>query len=239
MNAAILAHGYDEGGAEGARAALKNFWSKVAEAARFSPFQRGPMDILLGRWTLDHSPLYLAADLLARFVSPYSLSSGPNPLRDVLVQCIDFDRLPRSPIKLFITATNVRTGQGRVFRNNEITPDVLLASACLPTMFQAIEINGDEYWDGGYTGNPTITPLVRECDIAGYDPDSDQSGGTEGSAALGARHHQSSQRNLLQWRAVEGVAHDCAAAADRQPRPYGRRAVGDDADSPHRQQNLG
>jgi NTE family protein len=163
MNAAILAHGYNEGGAEGARAALKNFWSKVAEAARFSPFQRGPMDILLGRWTLDHSPLYLAADLLARFVSPYSLSSGPNPLRDVLVQCIDFDRLPRSPIKLFITATNVRTGQGRVFRNNEITPDVLLASACLPTMFQAIEINGDEYWDGGYTGNPTITPLVREC----------------------------------------------------------------------------
>ena len=75
-------------------------------------------------------------------------------------------RLPRaakSPIRLFVTATNVRTGPGRVFRNDELTPDVLLASACLPTLFQAIEIDGEAYWDGGYSGNPTITPLVREC----------------------------------------------------------------------------
>ena len=66
-------------------------------------------------------------------------------------------------IRLFVTATNVRTGRGRVFRNSELTPDVLLASACLPTLFQAIEIDGEAYWDGGYSGNPTITPLVREC----------------------------------------------------------------------------
>jgi NTE family protein len=72
--------------------------------------------------------------------------------------------LAQAPIKLFVTATQVRTGRGRVFRNNEITPDVLLASACLPTLFQAIEIDGESYWDGGYSGNPTITPLVRECD---------------------------------------------------------------------------
>jgi NTE family protein len=164
MNAAALAHGYGQGGAEGARASMESFWTRVAKAAQFSPFQRGPIDVLLGRWTLDHSPLYLAADLMARFVSPYSLKmAGPNPLRDVLAQSIDFAGLANSPIKLFITATNVRTGQGRVFRNNELTPDVLLASACLPTMFQAIEIDGDEYWDGGYTGNPTITPLVRDC----------------------------------------------------------------------------
>ena len=69
----------------------------------------------------------------------------------------------KAPIKLFVTATNVRTGRGRVFRNAELTPDVLLASACLPTMFQAIEIDGEAYWDGGYSGNPTITPLIREC----------------------------------------------------------------------------
>jgi len=144
--------------------ALEKFWWKVAEAARFSPFRRGPIDVLLGRWSLDHSPFYIAADLMARFVSPYSLTAmGTNPLRDILVESIDFERLSRSPIKLFITATNVRTGQGHVFRNDEITADVLLASACLPTMFQAIEIDGDEYWDGGYAGNPTITPLVREC----------------------------------------------------------------------------
>src|SRR5262249_1752575 len=69
-----------------------------------------------------------------------------------------------SPIKLFITATSVRTGRGRIFRNAEITAEVLLASACLPTMFRAIEIDGEPYWDGGFTGNPTITPLVRETD---------------------------------------------------------------------------
>ena len=75
---------------------------------------------------------------------------------------IDFERLAAGPVKLFITATNVRTGRGRVFRKHEITPDVLLASACLPTMFQAVEIDGEPYWDGGFSGNPTLTPLVRE-----------------------------------------------------------------------------
>ncbi len=80
-----------------------------------------------------------------------------------MAECVDFERVSRSPIKLFVTATNVRTGRGRVFRNAELTPDVLLASACLPTMFQAVEIDGEPYWDGGYSGNPTMTPLVREC----------------------------------------------------------------------------
>ena len=89
---------------------------------------------------------------------------GFNPLRQVLAESIDFERLAASPIKLFITATNVHTGRGRIFRNGQITPDVLLASACLPTMFRAVEIEGEPYWDGGFAGNPTITPLVRESD---------------------------------------------------------------------------
>jgi NTE family protein len=102
---------------------------------------------------------------MARLFSSYNLNPrGFNPLESILEESIDFARLARSPIKLFVTATNVRTGRGRIFRNAEITPDVLLASACLPTMFQAIEINGEAYWDGGYAGNPTITPLVRESD---------------------------------------------------------------------------
>ena len=101
---------------------------------------------------------------MARMVSPYDLNpGGVNPLSQILATYLDFDRLTKAPIKLFVTATNVRTGQGRVFRNNEISPNVLLASACLPTMFQAITIDGENYWDGGYSGNPTITPLVREC----------------------------------------------------------------------------
>jgi NTE family protein len=164
MNAAVLASGYAEGGADGARAALESFWRKVSEAARFSPFRRGPLDVLLGRWTLDHSPAFIVMDLMARLFSPYDLNPrGTNPLSTILAQSIHFERLARGPIKLFVTATNVRTGQGRVFRNNEITPDVLLASACLPTLFHAVDIEGESYWDGGYSGNPTITPLVREC----------------------------------------------------------------------------
>src|SRR5579872_5780213 len=165
MNAALLADGWTEGGAEGARAALAKYWRQVARAAAFSPLQRSPLDRLMGRWTLDTSPAYIALDLMSRLVSPYELNPlGFNPLRDVLATCIDFGRIARSPIKLFVTATSVRTGRGRIFRNADITADVLLASACLPTMFQAVEIDGEHYWDGGYAGNPTITPLVRESD---------------------------------------------------------------------------
>ncbi len=165
MNAAVLADGWTDGGAEGARAALDAYWQRVSRAAAFSPLQRTLVDRLLGRWTLDSSPVFVAMDLMTRVFSPYDLNPrGFNPLRDILAESIDFARLARSPIKLFITATNVHTGRGRIFRNAEITADVLLASACLPTMFQAIEIDGEPYWDGGFAGNPTITPLVRESD---------------------------------------------------------------------------
>ena len=164
MNAAVMADGHANGGSAGARAALEAFWRRVSRAALFSPLQRSPLDVVLGRWTLDHSPAYIGLDLLARVFSPYDLSvGGPNPLMQVLSDTIDFAPLAIAPIKLFITATNVRTGRPRVFRNAELSPDVLLASACLPTTFKAVEIGGDAYWDGGYSGNPTITPLVQEC----------------------------------------------------------------------------
>jgi NTE family protein len=165
MNAAVLADGWTEGGAAGARAALDAYWDRVARAAVFSPLQRTALDRLLGRWTLDSSPVFIGFDLMARIFSPYNLNPrGFNPLESILQESIDFTRLVKSPIKLFVTATNVRTGRGRIFRNAELTPDVLLASACLPTLFQAVEIDGEPYWDGGYSGNPTITPLVRESE---------------------------------------------------------------------------
>ena len=140
MNAAVLADGWTEGGAEGARAALDTYWQKVSRAAAFSPLQRSPLDRLMGRWTFDTSPVYVAMDLMSRLLSPYDLNPFDlNPLRAILAESIDFERLSRSPIKIFVTATNVRTGRGRIFRNAEITADVLLASACLPTMFRAVE----------------------------------------------------------------------------------------------------
>jgi NTE family protein len=164
MNAVVLTSGYETGGPEGARAALEEFWKRVSHSARFNPIRRSPLDILLGRWTLDTSPFFVAFDMAARLFSPYNLNpQGVNPLREILADCVDFGRVAKSPIRLFVTATNVRTGRGRVFRNGELTTDTLLASACLPTLFQAIEIDGEAYWDGGYSGNPTITPLVREC----------------------------------------------------------------------------
>src|SRR5215510_14413350 len=137
MNAVVLAGGFTAHGPAGAKSALSAFWRRVADAARFSPIRRSPLDVVLGRWTLDTSPFYLAFDLASRMFSPYDLAPrGTNPLRDVLAQSIDFTQVARAPIRLFVTATNVRTGRARVFRNAEITPDVLLASACLPTLFQ-------------------------------------------------------------------------------------------------------
>jgi NTE family protein len=165
MNAALIAHGWRVGGAHGARETLDHFWRQVAQAAVFSPLQRSPIDRLMGRWSMGHAPAYVAMDLVSRLFSPYNLNPFEfNPLRGILAKIVDFDRLAVSPVKVFVTATNVHTGRGRVFRSAEITPDVLLASACLPTLFQAVEIDGEPYWDGGFTGNPTITPLVLESD---------------------------------------------------------------------------
>jgi NTE family protein len=165
MNAAVMIDGWAAGGAEGARQALERFWRAVSDAAQFSPVRRGPLEVITGNWTLDYSPLFVAMEMAAKLVSPYDLNPlGNNPLEQILADQIDFERLKRAPIKLFVTATNVRTGRGRVFRNADLTPHVLLASACLPTMFQAVEIDGDAYWDGGYSGNPSLAPLVQECD---------------------------------------------------------------------------
>jgi NTE family protein len=165
MNAVVMADGYAAGGPEGARAALEKFWKRVSDGALLSPLRRGPLEILTGLWTLDYSPVYLAMDLASRVFSPYDLgaASSVNPLRAILEESIDFARVASAPMRLFVTATNVRTGRGRVFRNADLTPDVLLASACLPTMFKAVEIDGEAYWDGGYSGNPSMAPLIREC----------------------------------------------------------------------------
>ena len=163
MNAAVMASGFALGGRTGARAALAAFWKRVSVAAVFSPFQRGPVDKLLGRWTLENSPGYLAMDLISRMVSPYDLPSmGPNPLEAILRESVNFAALAAGPMKVFVTATSVRTGRGRIFRNRDITAEALLASACLPQMFQAVEIDGEPYWDGGFAGNPTLFPLVSE-----------------------------------------------------------------------------
>jgi NTE family protein len=159
MNATVLAYGFAEGGPEAARKALATFWRRVAHAAGASALQQ----YLFG---MSFVPVVQALDVFVRLFSPYQFNPlNFNVLRHVLEQSVDFERLRHSSeIKLFLSATNVRTGKVRVFRNAEITPDAVLASACLPTVFQAVEIDGEAYWDGGYMGNPAIFPLIYECD---------------------------------------------------------------------------
>ncbi len=165
MNGAVVAEGIVRGGCEAAREALEAFWSAVSKAARSSPMQRAPIDVLLGQWSLDWSPGYLAMETLSRFLTPYDFNPlDINPLRDIVAAQIDFERVNRcKDLKLFVTATNVRTGRPKIFRQPNISVDALMASACLPKMFKAVEIDGEAYWDGGFVGNPALFPLVDEC----------------------------------------------------------------------------
>lgn len=165
MNAAILAHGWAEGGRSGAKQALSRFWEQVGAASILSPVHRSFYDMMIGNWNLDGSPVAMWSDLLGHIASPYQTNPmNVDPLRSVLERSIDFEVLRKSPLKLFICATNVRTGRARIFENRELTIDALLASACLPFLFQSIVIDGDAYWDGGYSGNPSLWPLIYGCD---------------------------------------------------------------------------
>lgn len=166
MNAAALAYGLAKGGPEGARDILRRFWLAVAERARLSPFRPTPLDRLLSRGDMDFSPGWQLYDALSRMVSPYLANpANYNPLAEILDEFVDFAWLRANcPIKLFICATNVRNGKIRVFAGEEVSAKAILASACLPFLFQAVEIDGEHYWDGGFMGNPPIFPLIYETD---------------------------------------------------------------------------
>jgi NTE family protein len=163
MNAVALADGFVRGGAEGARAKLAEFWRAVARKGRFSPVQRTPWDVVWGNWSIENSPGYIWFDTMSRVVSPYLANPlGLNPLRDVIETEIDFDNVRScKAMQVFISATNVETGQIRVFSDGEIGPDSVMASACLPQLFRAVEIDGVPYWDGGYGGNPALFPFFK------------------------------------------------------------------------------
>jgi NTE family protein len=165
MNAVVTAHGLVEGGNPGARAALRRFWRSVAEKGAFSAMQPSWLDQMLSPGSMDFSPGWQVADLLSRVWSPYQMNPvNYHPLRDILIEQVDFDELRRAgDLKLFVCASNVTTNRLRVFERKEISVDAVLASACLPSVFQAIEIDGEHYWDGGYMGNPPIFPLIYEC----------------------------------------------------------------------------
>jgi NTE family protein len=161
LNAAVMATGFHRGRRPGAREALAEFWGDVSRSgAIFSPFSAGQAT-LHDSLQLDRLPGYQWVSSFFRSFSPYQFNPlNLNPLRDVLRRHVAVDALHGCKLNLFITATNVTTGQARVFTRPEVTIDALLASACLPFIFQAVEIDGEPYWDGGYTGNPAIYPLI-------------------------------------------------------------------------------
>ena len=161
MNAVALADGFTRDGPEGARAALDHFWRCMSEGAKNSPLRRTPFDVLTGNWGLENNPIYHAMDALSRVASPYQLNPmNINPLRDLVENSIDFEMVRAcTAFKLFISATNVESGKVRIFPRETLTADMVMASACLPNLYQAVEIDGVPYWDGGYMGNPSLFPF--------------------------------------------------------------------------------
>ncbi|NJM36039.1 MAG: patatin-like phospholipase family protein [Rhodomicrobium sp.] len=161
MNAVVLADGLVRGGPDVARERLRLFWNAVGDAAALSPVQRGPFNMFAGDWSLDTSLGYFFFDAITRTVSPYDFNPlNINPLRDILERTVDFEMVRACTyVRLFVSATNVETGHVRVFNREELTADMVMASACLPTLFQAVEIDGEHYWDGGYMGNPVLFPF--------------------------------------------------------------------------------
>jgi NTE family protein len=163
VNAAVLAYGLATGGTDGGRERLSHFWHRLSATGRFGPLQPTPLDKLFSPGNMSFSPLWYLHDLLSKIFSPYEINPGNlNPLRDLLRRVIDFDslRASRDGPELFVCATNVLNGRLRVFHRPEITIDSIMASATLPYLFQAVEIDGQYYWDGGYFGNPPIFPLI-------------------------------------------------------------------------------
>lgn len=164
MNAVVVADGLQRGGRDGAREALHAFWKAVSDSARFSPIQRSPWDRLMGNYSLDYSPSYRFYEALSQIVPPAKLNPlGLNPLRDLVAKLVDFERVNACrKVKVYVTATNVRTGRPKIFRQPELSVDTVMASACLPFMQDAVEIDGEAFWDGGYSGNPALYPLVDD-----------------------------------------------------------------------------
>jgi NTE family protein len=162
MNAAVLAYGLHISGREKAKSLLDQFWRRVAEAAALSPVQPAPWDLLFGGGNMDYSPGFMAAEAASMFVSPYQFNPmGLNPLRDILAYIVDFEALRHCNVtQLFVCATNVRRGRAKVFDLPHISVDAVMASACLPEVFKAVTIDGEDYWDGGFMGNPPIYPLL-------------------------------------------------------------------------------
>jgi NTE family protein len=165
MNAVVMADGYVRGEAEGARERLEEFWRAVSRESSYgiSGSQRTVLDSLFGFWNVPSFPSFFM-DFFSHFTSPYDFNPlNINPLKDILEDLVNFDNVNKcEAFRLYISATRVRDGKIEVFRNGKITADAVMASACLPYLFRAVEIGDEAYWDGGFMGNPALFPFFTE-----------------------------------------------------------------------------
>ncbi len=224
MNAVVLADGLMRDGAEGARHRLGAFWRRVSQEGGGSGAAGEVLQSMLGFWHMQSFSPFDFFQQFASLVSPYRTNPlNINPLRDLVDHLIDFDHVRANDgLKLFISATNVRTGKIKVFSGDEVTADAVMASACLPYLFQAVEIGGEAYWDGGYTGNPALFPFFEETDDRGHPGRAGQSGAPRGGAAHGAGDHRAGERDHLQRLAPARIPrHRLRQPADGRapPRP--------------------
>src|SRR5262245_8915685 len=166
MNAIMLADGLARGGPQEAQKRLAEFWRAASLSGNLPPVQRAVLDRMLSFLPLEGTPAHAWLGAFSHVYSPYDVNPlNINPLRDVIERFVDFDAVRNCPdLHLFISATNVFTGRLRVFSRDEITAEAVLASAGLPRLFRAVEIDGVSYWDGGYLGNPVIFPFFRTTD---------------------------------------------------------------------------
>ena len=167
VNAISLAYGLHLDGRDGARKKLEEVWRAVADAGSlYNPIPRMPWGLTNNLAEIGNSVSQLMFDTFTRALSPYQFNPFDiNPLKDILKRCINFDELRECKrAKLYISATNVRSGKVHVFRTADVSIDAVLASACLPFLFQAVEVDGEHYWDGGYMGNPVLFPFFYESE---------------------------------------------------------------------------
>jgi NTE family protein len=214
VNAVMFADGLARGGRAEAQKRLADFWRAVSSSGDLPPLQRRLMERLLSFTPLEGTPVKVWLDAMSRYFSPYDFNPlNINPLKDLFERFVDFEVLRAfSELEIFISATNVRTGRVRIFPRDKITADAVMASACLPELFRAVEINGVPYWDGGYLGNPVIFPFFRttrteDVLVVQINPLERQKTPTSASEILNRVNEITFNSSLIaEYRAIEFVA---------------------------------
>jgi len=214
VNAVMLADGLARGGRAEAQKRLADFWRAVSNNGNLPPLQRAVVDRLLSFVPLEGSPMQAWLDVLSRYFSPYDFNPlNINPLKELFDRFVDFEALRAfSDLQIFISATNVQTGRVRIFSREKITAEAVMASACLPLLFRAVEIDGVPYWDGGYLANPVIFPFfgttkTEDVLVVQINPLVRQKTPTSASEIMNRINEITFNSSLLaEYRAIEFVA---------------------------------